>query len=37
MLSNHYPTASYGRADNWIILAGLVLAGWAAAWALRRY
>jgi uncharacterized membrane protein len=37
MLSNHYPTASYGRADNWIILAALVLAGWAAAWVLRRH
>jgi len=37
MLSNHYPTASYGRSDSWLVLAGLVLAGWAAAWALRRH
>jgi uncharacterized membrane protein len=31
MISNHFPTATYGRSDNWIILSVLVLAGAVAA------
>jgi len=31
MLSNHFPTATYGNKYNWEILAALVLAGWIAA------
>jgi uncharacterized membrane protein len=36
MISNHFPTATYGREDNWLILAGLLLAGGIAAKFLRR-
>jgi uncharacterized membrane protein len=36
MISNHFPTATYGRDDNWLILAGLLLAGGTAARFLRR-
>jgi uncharacterized membrane protein len=36
MISNHFPTASYGNKYNWEILAVLILAGWAAARILRR-
>jgi len=33
MISNHFPTATYGRSDNWLILSALVLAGgFAAHW-----
>jgi uncharacterized membrane protein len=35
MLSNHYPTASYGHAYNWAVLAAMVLVGWGAAKWLR--
>lgn len=28
MLSNHFPTASYGHEYNWVVLAVLVLAAW---------
>jgi uncharacterized membrane protein len=31
MISNHFPTATYGRSDNWVILSALVLAGGVAA------
>jgi uncharacterized membrane protein len=31
MLSNHFPAATYGRSDNWLILSALVLAGGVAA------
>jgi uncharacterized membrane protein len=27
MISNHFPTATYGANYNWLILSGLVLAG----------
>ena len=27
MISNHFPTATYGRSDNWLILSVIVLAG----------
>jgi uncharacterized membrane protein len=37
MLSNHFPVATYGHAQNWIILAGLVLVGWVAAHLIRSH
>lgn len=36
MISNHFPTATYGSNYNWIILSALVLAGWIAAKIIRR-
>ena len=36
MLSNHFPTATYGHSYNWMILALLVLAGWVAAKFIRQ-
>ncbi len=36
MISNHFPVATYGHSYNWLILAGLILAGWAAARHIRR-
>jgi len=36
MISNHFPTATYGNHYAVAILAGLILVGWAAAWQLRR-
>ncbi len=36
MISNHFPTASYGSTYAWQTLAVLVLMGWAAAAILRR-
>jgi uncharacterized membrane protein len=36
MISNHFPTATYGSQYNWIILSALVLAGWIAAKIIRR-
>lgn len=36
MISNHFPTATYGDKYAWIILAVLVLVGWGAAAAIRR-
>jgi uncharacterized membrane protein len=36
MISNHYPTTTYGNAHNWIILSAIVLVGWAAAKIIRR-
>jgi uncharacterized membrane protein len=36
MISNHFPVATYGAKNNWIILSGLVLAGWIAAKFIRR-
>ena len=36
MISNHFPTATYGRSDNWLILSLLILAGWLAAKLIRR-
>lgn len=36
MISNHYPTATFGDRYNWIILSALVLAGWVAAKFIRR-
>jgi len=31
MISNHFPTATYGQTYNWLILSALVLAGAVAA------
>lgn len=36
MISNHYPTSTYGRDYNWLILSALVLVGWVAAKIVRR-
>ena len=37
MLSNHFPTLSYGHAYNWLLLGGYLLLGFAAArWARER-
>jgi uncharacterized membrane protein len=36
MISNHYPGITYGEHYNWLILSGLVLAGWIAAKFIRR-
>jgi uncharacterized membrane protein len=36
MLSNHFPTATYGNSYNWIILSALILVGWGAAKIIRR-
>jgi uncharacterized membrane protein len=36
MISNHFPTITYGQRYNWVILSGLVLAGWWAARIIRR-
>jgi uncharacterized membrane protein len=36
MISNHYPSATYGDRYNWIILSILVLVGWLAAHFIRR-
>ncbi len=35
MISNHYPSITFGRPWNWLILSGLVLLGWAAAKVIR--
>jgi uncharacterized membrane protein len=36
MISNHFPTATYGSRYNWIILSVLILGGWVAAKIIRR-
>ena len=36
MISNHFPTATYGSGCNWIVLSVLILAGWVAAKFIRR-
>jgi len=36
MISSHFPTATYGREYNWVILAGLLFVGGLAAKCLRR-
>ena len=35
MISNHYPTISYGNDYSWAILGGVILAGWTAAKIIR--
>jgi uncharacterized membrane protein len=36
MISNHFPTASYGTSSSWLVLSVLVLIGWGAAKIVRR-
>jgi uncharacterized membrane protein len=36
MLSNHFPTVSYGHSWNWAMLGAFVLLGWGAAHVMRR-
>ena len=36
MISNHFPTATYGSRYNWIILSVLILVGWLVAKFIRR-
>ena len=36
MMSNHFPTATYGSSYPWQVLCALVLVGWAAAGWIRR-
>ncbi len=36
MLSNHFPTLSYGTNGAWLVVGGYVLVGWAAAKVLRE-
>lgn len=36
MISNHFPTITYGTDMNWLVLAVMVLVGWAAAKLIRR-
>lgn len=37
MISNHYPAATYGSRHAWVILAVLILVGWAAAKVIRDH
>jgi len=36
MISNHFPSITYGRQYSWVILTAMVLAGWGAAKIIRR-
>ncbi len=36
MISNHFPSATYGDRYSWAVLAVLILAGWVAAKFIRR-
>jgi uncharacterized membrane protein len=36
MISNHFPSATYGDRYNWAVLAVLILVGWIAAKFIRR-
>jgi uncharacterized membrane protein len=36
MISNHFPSATYGDQYNWAVLAVLILVGWVAAKFIRR-
>lgn len=36
MISNHFPSATYGDRYNWAVLSGLILVGWIAAKFIRR-
>jgi uncharacterized membrane protein len=35
MLSNHFPSATYGNSHGWVVLVALILLGWAAAKIIR--
>ena len=36
MISNHYPTISYGNDHSWLIFAVMLLCGWTAAKIMRE-
>jgi len=36
MMSNHFPTATYGNRWAWVVLCAMVLVGWAVARWIRR-
>ena len=36
MVSNHFPTLTYGTGNGWAVLCAMVLVGWAAAAWIRR-
>jgi uncharacterized membrane protein len=36
MISNHFPSITYGCSCSWAVLSALVLAGWGAAKVIRR-
>ncbi len=36
MMSNHFPTITYGASANWIVLSLIVLVGWGVAMRVRR-
>ena len=36
MISNHFPTTTYGHQQNWVVLSVLTLVGWVAAHVIRR-
>ena len=36
MISNHFPSVTYGDRNNWAVLAVLILVGWVAARFVRR-
>jgi len=36
MISNHFPSTTYGEKYNWVILSVLVLVGWGAALIIRK-
>jgi uncharacterized membrane protein len=36
MISNHFPSVTYGDRNNWAVLAVLILVGWVAAKFIRR-
>jgi uncharacterized membrane protein len=31
MISSHFPLTTYGNSDNWLVLGGFILIGWAVA------
>jgi len=36
MISNHFPTTTYGSQYNWIVMAVLTLVGWGVAHVIRK-
>jgi uncharacterized membrane protein len=36
MISNHFPTTTYGHQQNWVVLAVLTLVGWVVAHIIRK-
>jgi uncharacterized membrane protein len=37
MISNHFPTTTYGNQYNWVVLAVLTLVGWVVAHVIRKH